>query len=219
MLVSYILGAQTQGHDKFNDGNPSILRLQDLIEDAWAKDINVEGKTETGGILGTRKYIGTPEAQALFRGLGIPCKVGAYGDTPGGFCAWEALLASVQQYFRLDAKDSQPTSSATLSSSKVHQTSLPPIYLQRPHHSLTIVGIEIRSDGSSDLLVFDPAYSLSPSMRKAVKRCQEEPGNGSTISVGSNYARRVLKPHRRRKHQMQLYTRFETLMLTSLSDS
>ena len=64
MLISYIRGATTPGHDNFPDGLPSIYRMQDLIEDAWDQGINSEGRTETGGIRGTRKHIGTPEVHA-----------------------------------------------------------------------------------------------------------------------------------------------------------
>jgi len=67
MLVSYIRGSQAQGCD-FLERSPSILRLQALIEDAWDKGINSEGRLETGGILGTRKYIGTPEVGKLRTG-------------------------------------------------------------------------------------------------------------------------------------------------------
>ena len=60
MLVSYIQGAGGVGCERF-DKNPSIRRLQELIEDAWDRGINEEARAETGGIIGTRKYIGTPE--------------------------------------------------------------------------------------------------------------------------------------------------------------
>ena len=61
-----------------------------MIEQAWDMGFNSSGRIETGGIKGTRKYIGTPEvyftstptgyvtnvtsntkAQALFLSLGI----------------------------------------------------------------------------------------------------------------------------------------------------
>ena len=32
-----------------------------MIERAWDMGFNVNGRIETGGICGTRKYIGTPE--------------------------------------------------------------------------------------------------------------------------------------------------------------
>lgn len=61
MLISYICGAKAQGYEIFEDELPSVLRLQDLIEDAWNKGFNAQSRIETGGIKGTRKYIGTPE--------------------------------------------------------------------------------------------------------------------------------------------------------------
>lgn len=61
MMISYITSSNVQDSQQFADGVPSVLRLQDLIEDAWDKGVNSEGRFETGGIRGTRKYIGTPE--------------------------------------------------------------------------------------------------------------------------------------------------------------
>lgn len=74
MLISYILSARSQGQEHFakkNDELPSVFELQDHIENAWDNGINVYGRVETGGVKGTRKFIGTPEAQAVFLNLGI----------------------------------------------------------------------------------------------------------------------------------------------------
>ena len=49
------------GHEAFDNSIPSIFQIQDLIEAAWAKGYGLSGMVETGGIRGTRKYIGTPE--------------------------------------------------------------------------------------------------------------------------------------------------------------
>jgi zinc finger-containing ubiquitin peptidase 1 len=65
MLISYIQAARSQGSEHFPGRLPNILRLQDLIEEAWDKGINSSGRIETGGIRGTRKYIGTPEVEAF----------------------------------------------------------------------------------------------------------------------------------------------------------
>lgn len=93
MMVSYIVGANAFGADHFGGKIPSIFKIQDFIETAWDHGINARGRIETGGIRGTRKYIGTPEvcrmqqcnshgrdpyqpvseqAQAVFCSLGIP---------------------------------------------------------------------------------------------------------------------------------------------------
>lgn len=71
MMISYIQDTKSQGHESFRGRIPSILRLQDMIESAWDKGFCSIGRIETGGVRGTRKYIGTPEAQALFESLRI----------------------------------------------------------------------------------------------------------------------------------------------------
>jgi hypothetical protein len=56
---------------------PSIFQIQDLIENAWDNGFNAQGRVETGGIRGTRKYIGTPEVSSkspvLRQGHGRDC--------------------------------------------------------------------------------------------------------------------------------------------------
>jgi hypothetical protein len=90
MLSSYIIEVKSQCHEVFDGKVPTIFDIQDCIEDAWDLGINAHGRIETGGIRGTRKYIGTPEvsrnksslmplqanmidgqAQAVFCSLGI----------------------------------------------------------------------------------------------------------------------------------------------------
>ena len=61
MLASYINGVESQGFHHFDGKVPTIFQIQDFIEHAWDLGINAEGRLETGGIRGTRKYIGTPE--------------------------------------------------------------------------------------------------------------------------------------------------------------
>ena len=40
---------------------PTIFDIQEYIETAWDLGFNTQGRIETGGIRGTRKYIGTPD--------------------------------------------------------------------------------------------------------------------------------------------------------------
>lgn len=65
MLVSYIQDTGAQGHQNFPGRLPSILQLQDMIESAWDIGYNSAGRIETGGIQGTRKYIGTSEVSSV----------------------------------------------------------------------------------------------------------------------------------------------------------
>ena len=61
MMISYIRDARSEGYRIFHGRLPSVIKLQDMIEDAWEQGFNSIGRIETGGIRGTRKYIGTPE--------------------------------------------------------------------------------------------------------------------------------------------------------------
>lgn len=71
MLVSYIIASEMPGSWRFRGKIPSIFELQDAIEAAWAQGISPEGLVETGGIKGTRKFIGTPEVRGRPRILSM----------------------------------------------------------------------------------------------------------------------------------------------------
>jgi len=70
MLVSYINGIESQGFQHFDRKLPTIFQIQDFIEHAWDHGINAQGRLETGGIRGTRKYIGTPEVSSAENSTG-----------------------------------------------------------------------------------------------------------------------------------------------------
>ena len=69
MLLSFMQGTSFPGHEHFPGRTPTIIRLQDMIESAWDRGINSSGRIETGGICGTRKYIGTPEVSCQLQSL------------------------------------------------------------------------------------------------------------------------------------------------------
>jgi hypothetical protein len=115
-------------------------------------------------------------------------------DTPDGSIeAHEQLLYAVESYFSQAAvKDGD---------SKVYKTLLPPIYLQQPGHSITIIGFERRKDGSCNLLTFDPMYHTSPAMlallgRRHIKTPRPE----------------VLHAYRRSGRALRKHAAFEILM-------
>ncbi|KAJ5216495.1 uncharacterized protein N7498_002902 [Penicillium cinerascens] len=193
MLISYITKARAPGHEHFPRGVPTIIELQDLIEQAWDMGFNSTGRTETGGIKGTRKFIGTPEAQALFMSLGIQCDASSLAESKD-MRACDSLYMEVAAYFRsacsLDDKE------------KVFKTDLPPIYFQHQGHSMTIVGFEIRDKGSANLLVFDPMFKTSPGIQRLI---------GS--SARSDNPARLLKAYRRGSSYLQKYKLFELLKL------
>ncbi|EAU30608.1 predicted protein [Aspergillus terreus NIH2624] len=218
MLVSYIIASRSPGYECFGESLPTILQLQDMIENAWDKGYNSVGRLETGGIRGTRKYIGTPEAQALFMSLGIRCEASSIAKT-GETQAHDALFANIANYFRQACSTDQEK--------KVLMTNLPPIYLQHQGlsssglaplnmpppasklefiitgHSLAIVGFEIRDNGSANLLVFDPMFK-PPRAIDRLKGTRTVPPDPS----------RILKGYRRGSAYFQKYKLFEILKLS-----
>ncbi|KAL9031907.1 MAG: hypothetical protein Q9196_000103 [Gyalolechia fulgens] len=190
MMLSYIQAAHSQGYEYFPGRVPSILDLQELIESAWDRGINAAGKIETGGIRGTRKYIGTPEAQTLLLSLGIGCEASAFNDLNNP-PAFEKVYRDVERYFM---------KRTPLSSEKVSRTSLPPIYFQHQGHSLTIVGLEIRKSGSRNLLVFDPSFKPSPGIERLVR---------STFRAAA--PEKLLKAYRRGDSYLSKHSSFEIL--------
>ncbi|KAB8199872.1 DUF1671-domain-containing protein [Aspergillus parasiticus] len=195
MLISYIKECRVPGHECFSETLPTILQIQEMIESAWDMGFNSIGRIETGGIRGTRKYIGTAEAQALFLSLGIQCEASRIGITKD-MQAHDVLFMCIANYFRqacsLDTND------------KVFLTNLPPIYFQHQGHSLTIIGFEIRDNGSANLLVLDPMFKPS----SAVKRLR------GTRAVSADPAR-ILKGYRRGAAYLQKYNVFEILKLST----
>ncbi|KAI8633122.1 DUF1671-domain-containing protein [Xylariaceae sp. FL1651] len=217
MISSYVVGAHADGAEKLGGGIPSIFQIQDFIEDAWDMGINASGRVETGGVKGTRKYIGTPEAQAVFLSLQIPCEAQGFKSPREGVA--EALLfASVQRYFEGASFDPHD---------KVRCTDLPPVYFQHRGHSLTIVGLERRVSGALELLVFDPMFHDPAGITRLVGLVGRRGNSDSTAGgdgVGGGAAKEhrgplhrnpdgALKLYRRGNKYLKKYNEFEILRL------
>ena len=196
MMMSYIRGANANGYKHFQGKIPSILRIQDLIERAWDMGYNSAGRIETGGIRLTRKYIGTPEAQALFLSLSIGCEANAFTRT-GELISHEMLLLAIGEYFSDDKFFD--------THEKIVMTNKPPIYFQHPGHSMTIVGLEVKKSGAVSLMVFDPMFNPSPAIKRLTK--------SNSFRVPN--PERLLRAHRRGESYLGRYKDFEILKLTS----
>lgn len=194
-VSSYIIGASFEGSHHFNGKLPSVFDIQDYVEAAWDKGINKQGRIETGGILGTRKYIGTPEAQAMFVSLGIACDAQGFKNKEVAGKAEAQMLAAVERYFQQGEFDPED---------RVRCTSLPPIYFQHAGHSMTIVGIEKQRDGSVNLLVFDPMFRDSSVILERV-------GQKFTYKHPDH----ALKAYRRGSKYLRRYREFELLRLVT----
>ncbi|GIZ44049.1 hypothetical protein CKM354_000725800 [Cercospora kikuchii] len=167
----------------------SILDIQEMIESAWDAGINSHGRIATGGIRGSRKHIGTPEAEALMLSLRIPCT----GHVFEGRDAWHELLNFVEKYFAHAGRDA--------GSSLVCQTALMPLFFQRPGHSMTIIGLQKTRSGKRSLLVLDPAWQ-APS---AIVGSED-------INAQSSWKRhRTLKMYRKSERYLKRFGGFEIL--------
>ncbi|KKA25977.1 hypothetical protein TD95_002150 [Thielaviopsis punctulata] len=174
-MSSFINATNFPGVEALGGRFPTIFEIQDIVESAWDVGINSHARTETGGIKGTRKYIGTSEAEALFKMIGTPCSVQAFRSSSRTKAA-QSLLNWVLEYFMARTADT---------TSKVRQTELPPIYLQTPAHSMMVVGIEHETSGDLNLIVFDPKfYDVQQTSRLATKHT-----NSSTVELLQNYRR------------------------------
>jgi hypothetical protein len=141
MIFSYIIHTKFKGHEYLRDDLPSIFQIQEWIETAWDRGINAQGRLETGGIRGTRKYIGTPEvcsssialctvqdewlifvhqALAVLRLLEIPYATQAIKHPEPGKSE-ELLMEFVENHFQSGVED--PTE-------RIRKTNLPPLYFQ-----------------------------------------------------------------------------------------
>lgn len=199
MLASYINATNFKGHRHFDGKIPSIFKIQDFIERAWDHGINSSGRLETGGIKGTRKYIGTPEALAMFRVLEIPCD--AQGFKHREFGRSEMLLMEeVENYFQAGVQDPMQ---------RVRRTYLPPIYFQHAGHSMTIIGLEKQKNGAKNLLVFDPMFKDPSNILKLVSRFDPQNTGPGVKLVGD--ADGALKAYRRGNKYLRRYREFEIL--------
>ncbi|KAK6437860.1 hypothetical protein LTR95_005940 [Oleoguttula sp. CCFEE 5521] len=162
MLLSHIYAVSPRRENR-ELPLPNVLRMQDTIEAAWDAGIGTHGRVETGGIRGTRKWIGTQEAAAYLQHIQHEVTALSFKSTKSSKDppACVQLLDYIEAYF-LSGRDV----ASRYGSSYV--TQLPPIYFQRAGHSMTIVGLERRVDGDRNLILFDPSFATSSGMLRLV---------------------------------------------------
>jgi hypothetical protein len=198
-LCSYIVGTKAGGWERLErkEGRlPSVLEIQEWIEAAWDKGINADCRAETGGVRGTRKYIGTYEAEAVFRYLEVACQIKGFKRKEKGRSEKE-MLREVEEYFLAATGRGQ--------GGKVKMTGLPPIYFQHQGHSMTVMGLEKTRRGETNLLVFDPMFSDPYHVRRLVGRdFRGEKMVGAWVEV-------LLKAYRRGNKYLGKFAAFEVL--------
>lgn len=183
MLASYCQKNYVPGCDRlYGERIPTIIDIQKWIERAWDMGINAHAREEIGGILYTRKYIGSSEVEAMFTSFGTSTVPRQFSEPNQQINA----LRHVWNYF---------SNGLDHETDKVVQTDKPPIYFQHRGHSMTIVGIEQYKCGTLCFLCFDPMFSPSQNIRKLVgeKRIRPNIAHGKLLKSfrrGGQYLKR-----------------------------
>ncbi|KAI7368286.1 hypothetical protein KC354_g2792 [Hortaea werneckii] len=193
MVLSYLQATGTLASDRTGTTLPNVLEMQETIEQAWSNGIASHGRIETGGVKGTRKWIGTSEAVAYFRQLGIPIEAFSFKDDEDEM-AVTGLLDYVEAYFLGGIHEAQERGRSRL-------TQLSPIYFQRRGHSTVIVGLERKKDGARDLLVFDSSFETSRAIRAKLA------GKKTQTAVDT-----ILRAYRRSDQSLARYKEFEIMV-------
>jgi hypothetical protein len=102
---------------------------------------------------------------ALYQNLGIMHRTYPCYDTDERM-AHEVLLDKVEEYFATGDFQEQSSGGLAPPTSRISKTLLPPLYLQQPGHSVTVVGLERHMSGRKYLIVLDPTFSTSRAMRQ-----------------------------------------------------
>jgi len=118
--------------------------------------------------------------------------------------AYKKLLDFVEEYFQTAGHQAQD-------SKKVIQTELPPLYLQRRGHSMTIVGLEYHTGHAHkrSLIVFDPGYT--PRAALFEERTAQSTRNIFGSIVKSRKRTIAMGKYRRGPAYLRKYNRFEVL--------
>ncbi|XP_022292437.2 uncharacterized protein LOC111103444 [Crassostrea virginica] len=142
MLLSALAASPTYSKILFNGKPviPSIPKIQQLIEAAWAKGFDQQGKEQLGNkVTSTTKWIGATEIAATLYSLKVRCQLLDFHKPSGPQGTHPKMFDWIKAYFE-----------------KKEPYKLP-IYLQHHGHSRTVVGIEEVREGGQRLLIFDPS--------------------------------------------------------------
>ena len=112
-------------------------------------------------------------------------------------------MDKVEAYFEQSFANNTNLAGRPAPRDRINRTLLPPIYLQQPGHSLTIVGLEKHVNGQRFVIVLDPMYLTSRAMNQL-------------LDVGPRRVRsarpEVMDIYRRGDERLYKHTDFEILM-------
>ena len=115
------------------DAIPSISKLQQLIEKAWAKGFDPQGCEQLGRrVVNSRKWIGATEIVALLSSLRAKCRLIDFHTPSGPAGTHPALFEWVRDYFGKPATTALRLRALGSNDMKTENimTKKPPLYLQ-----------------------------------------------------------------------------------------
>ena len=206
-LLSYLRGCSTAPkHHRYATHLPNILEIQDIIEEGWRAGINSKALLQTGGIRGTRKYIGTSEAETCLKTLNVHCYVMCIQSNKEKM-ACDQVMERLERYFMREPAIGE------------NMLGKPPVYFQYSGHSTVVVGFEtwkerklvvpgvvqMASEHLTELVVFDSARPATEEVRKVRDEAMPFEKLKAFLPVMAGY--------RVSRYELQKYDRFELVFL------
>ena len=217
---NYASSSYERWSSQFFKRMPNILDIQNAITQGWQQGINADGLKKTGGLSGTRKWVGAIDTDTFFRSRDVKCELcrdypqRLEGGDPVG--SLDQLIEELKTYFGVS------DGPAAEADQRICKTGLPPLYLQTLGHSVVIVGMEKRkvgrtaarrrwkrllsnlTSGSSkgrpqakwSLLVLDPASKGNEYQAKRLELIRSIRSRESKADVLAEEARRLLAAFR-----------------------
>eukprot|EP00188_Purpureofilum_apyrenoidigerum_P001143 Plantae.Rhodophyta-Purpureofilum_apyrenoidigerum.ctg15996.p1 GENE.Plantae.Rhodophyta-Purpureofilum_apyrenoidigerum.ctg15996~~Plantae.Rhodophyta-Purpureofilum_apyrenoidigerum.ctg15996.p1 ORF type:complete len:357 (+),score=64.04 Plantae.Rhodophyta-Purpureofilum_apyrenoidigerum.ctg15996:85-1155(+) len=152
---------------------PSLPELQGRIEGAWRLGFDLEGKAELGGtLLDETKWIGSSEVAALLRSLRIRAEVVEFSSSADNINAGrDQLFTWVENYYTdlCNPKKSRNLFNplkCQVCGGRKGKIFIPPLFLQDPQHSRTVIGADIYRHDQTRILVMDPNMSFGKELKK-----------------------------------------------------
>ncbi|KAG0170699.1 hypothetical protein DFQ29_009152 [Apophysomyces sp. BC1021] len=175
MLMSF-LQRQREDGDYILKHVGDVAGLQQILEKAWGEGFDPEGARQLKHhVYKTKKWIGTTEVYSMLVYLGVRCSILDFHHATGPKNRHDTLFDWIQSYF----EGASVTTSNGCAKDVAHMTDRPPLYLQYPGHSITVIGIELLKDKRRNLIIFDPQQRMLRSYRS---KPLDQPGDDSDLT-------------------------------------
>uniref|UniRef100_A0A7S0BVJ3 UFSP1/2/DUB catalytic domain-containing protein n=1 Tax=Rhodosorus marinus TaxID=101924 RepID=A0A7S0BVJ3_9RHOD len=154
---------------------PTIPELQGRIETAWKEGFDEEGQQELKHLLDETKWIGPMEVCALLRSLRIRSNIRDFSNTvENRRLGIDKLMSWVTEYYGTRCAQGKiagvikgPGMCPNCSGVQKSKAFIPPIFMQHPGHSRTVVGVDVFSNAlNTRVFVLDPSLKFGEKLHQ-----------------------------------------------------